>query len=54
MHQNMIDNKAYLFIDFINKYVTLSELESKLILERVNIRKYLKGQYVVQQGDVCS
>ena len=49
----MIDNKAYLFIDFINKYVTLSELESKLILERVNIRKYLKGQYVVQQGDVC-
>tara|TARA_R110002124_G_scaffold71270_2_gene191078 strand:- start:8797 stop:9396 length:600 start_codon:yes stop_codon:yes gene_type:complete len=53
MHQNMIDNKAYLFIDFINKYVTLSELESKLILERVNIRKYLKGQYVVQQGDVC-
>ena len=49
----MIDYKTYLFIDFINKYVTLSELESKLILERVNIRKYLKGQYVVQQGDVC-
>ncbi len=49
----MIENKAYLFIDFINKYVTLSEIETKIILERVNIRKYLKGQYVVQQGDVC-
>ena len=53
MYHNMIDNKASLFIDFINKYVTLSDLEAERILERVKLRKYLKGQYVVQQGDVC-
>ncbi|OUR95075.1 hypothetical protein A9Q87_00600 [Flavobacteriales bacterium 34_180_T64] len=49
----MIDNKALLFINFINKYVDLNEIEEKQILEKAKIRKYLKGQYVVQQGDIC-
>ena len=49
----MTENKALIFIDFINKYVDLNKSEVKRILELVSIRKYLKGQYVVQQGDVC-
>jgi len=49
----MIDNKAQIFIDFINKYVFLTNDEEALLLSKISHRKYLKGQYVVQQGDVC-
>jgi CRP-like cAMP-binding protein len=49
----MIDNKAQAFISFINKYITLTKDEEKILLSKVSHRKYLKGQYVVQQGDVC-
>ena len=49
----MIDEKAQAFIDYINKYVSLSKAEENILLSRVSHRKYLKGQYVVQQGDVC-
>ncbi|WP_456440244.1 Crp/Fnr family transcriptional regulator [Psychroserpens sp.] len=45
--------KSYYFINFINNYVALTEEEKKIILSKVLLRKYLKGQYVVQQGDVC-
>lgn len=45
--------KSHSFIDFINKYVTLTSEEEQIVLSKVSLRKYLKGQYVVQQGDVC-
>ncbi|MEH6536232.1 MAG: Crp/Fnr family transcriptional regulator [Psychroserpens sp.] len=45
--------KSHNFINFINNYVALTEEERKIILSKVSLRKYLKGQYVVQQGDVC-
>lgn len=49
----MIDNKAQAFINYINKYVPLTKEEEAILLSKVSYRKYLKGQYVVQQGDVC-
>jgi len=41
------------YIDYINKYVVLTKVEEDILLSMVTIRRYLKGQYVVQQGDVC-
>ncbi len=49
----MDDKKAQAFIKYINKYVSLTLAEETLLLTKVSYRKYLKGQYVVQQGDVC-
>ena len=40
-------------IDYINRIVKLDPEEEKLLLSRVTSRKYLKGQYMNQQGDVC-
>ena len=45
--------KAQPFIRFINTYVSLTKEEETIILDMVSYRKYLKGQYVVQQGDIC-
>ena len=49
----MGDIKAQAFIDYINKYVNLTKDEEVKLLSKVSYRKYLKGQFVVQQGDVC-
>ncbi len=40
-------------IQYIAKYIDLSEDEIKLFLSKVRVKRYLKGQYVVQSGDVC-
>lgn len=48
----MID-KAKAFIAFINSYVSLAPEEETILLSKASHRKYLKGQYVVQQGDIC-
>ena len=49
----MIIKKAEAFVNYINKYVLLTKEEEAILLSKVSHRKYLKGQYVVQQGDVC-
>ena len=49
----MIDNKAGAFINYINKHVLLTDEEETILQSKMSYRKYLKGQYVVQQGDVC-
>ncbi|HHC78272.1 MAG TPA: Crp/Fnr family transcriptional regulator [Flavobacteriia bacterium] len=38
---------------YINKYISLTEDETELLLSKIVYRKYLKNQYIVQQGDVC-
>ena len=38
---------------YISNYVTLTPEEEDFLREHVIVRKYLKGQYVLQQGDVC-
>jgi len=40
-------------LNYIRKYVSLSEEEEIFLLSKITYRKYLKGQYIVQQGDVC-
>ncbi|MEQ9100261.1 MAG: Crp/Fnr family transcriptional regulator [Imperialibacter sp.] len=39
--------------DYIARYVILTAEEQQLLLANVNRRRYLKGQYIVQQGDIC-
>lgn len=40
-------------LDYINKYVNLTKDEEELLVSKLGFRKYLKGQYVLQQGDIC-
>ena len=40
-------------LDYIAHHVLLSEEEQSLLCSKLHVRKYLKGQYVLQQGDVC-
>ncbi len=40
-------------IDYISRHVSLTDSEQALLCSKVQSRKYLKGQYVVQQGDIC-
>jgi len=41
------------FLDYINKYIILSYEEETILLSKIVHRKYLKDQYIVQQGDIC-
>ena len=49
-----MNRKEQPLIDYINRIVELSEEEEKILLSRIKTRRYLKGQYILQQGDVCS
>ncbi len=40
-------------IDYITRYVELSKSEVLLLTEKIKIRTYLRGQFIVQQGDIC-
>jgi len=41
------------FFEYIAKHINLSEEEKDILRSKIKIRKYLKGQFLVQQGDVC-
>lgn len=40
-------------LDYINRIVDLTEEEERLLTSFISTRKLLKGQYFLQQGDVC-
>ena len=40
-------------LNYIEKYIQLSEEEVLILRSKIVSRKYLKGQYLVQQGDIC-
>ncbi|MFV0540417.1 MAG: Crp/Fnr family transcriptional regulator [Aestuariibaculum sp.] len=40
-------------LQYINNYVSLTKQEIAFLEIMVSVRDYLKGQYIVQQGDVC-
>ena len=40
-------------LKYINNYVTLTKEEEATLSSKVFCRTYLKGQYIVQQGDIC-
>lgn len=41
------------FLDYIKQYVELTPDEEAQLLSKIKIKKYLKGQFIVQNGDVC-
>ncbi|WP_157209109.1 Crp/Fnr family transcriptional regulator [Mariniflexile maritimum] len=40
-------------LKYISNYIDLTNEEIDFLESKITVRKYLKGQYVVQQGDVC-
>ena len=40
-------------LDYIKKYVNLTQVEESILLSKLNYRRNLKNQFVVQQEDVC-
>ncbi|GGI58129.1 Crp/Fnr family transcriptional regulator [Winogradskyella haliclonae] len=40
-------------LDYINKFISLTVEEENILLSKTTNRRYLKDQYIVQQGDVC-
>lgn len=41
------------FFEYLKRYINLTEKEESIIAARLKHRKYLKGQYIGQAGDVC-
>ncbi|SNS78184.1 cAMP-binding domain of CRP or a regulatory subunit of cAMP-dependent protein kinases [Ekhidna lutea] len=40
-------------INYLNQHIDLSSHEVSILKDQAKIRTYLKGQYIVQQGDIC-
>lgn len=40
-------------VNYISNYISLTEAEVTTLQSKLLFRKYLKGQYIVQQGDIC-
>jgi len=43
-----------LFFNYLSKFISLTANEKKILIPFLKYRKYLKGQYIVQQGDICN
>lgn len=41
------------FLAYLSRYISLDKNEETILLSKIKYRKYLKGQYVVQQEDIC-
>lgn len=39
--------------DYISKFIPLTTGEQSIVESKIKIRKFLKGQFVVQNGDTC-
>ena len=46
-------SKTQALIDYINRIISLTDEEQSILKSKISVRKYLKGQYLLQQGDVC-
>lgn len=40
-------------LEYISNYINLNEDEKEILFSKLSHRKYLKGQFVVQHGDIC-
>ncbi|MFH4966405.1 Crp/Fnr family transcriptional regulator [Gaetbulibacter sp. M235] len=45
--------KEQFFLEYLNRYIKLDDKEKNLILSNIETRRFLKGQYILQQGDIC-
>lgn len=41
------------FLDYVKQRIELNSEEEAIIISKLKKRKYLKGQYIVQEGDIC-
>ncbi|MGZ3845936.1 MAG: Crp/Fnr family transcriptional regulator [Flavisolibacter sp.] len=42
-----------LLIEYIRRYISLTEEEADVVQSKFRIKKFLKNQFIVQNGDVC-
>lgn len=49
----MINKKLQPLLIYISKYIDLTNEEITFLESKLTIRNYLKGQYILQQGDIC-
>ena len=40
-------------LNYINNFIELTEEEKSYLISNTTYRKYIKGQYIVQHGDIC-
>ncbi|OEJ99391.1 hypothetical protein A8C32_04520 [Flavivirga aquatica] len=48
-----MEHKIQPLLNYISKYIVLSKKDEAVLMSKLIYRKYLKGQYIAQQGDVC-
>lgn len=48
-----MESSLHFLLDYIKNVVSLSSQEELLLMDKIKDRKYLKGQYILQQGDPC-
>ena len=41
------------FLAYLKRYISLTTAEEHILAEKLKHRKYLKSQYIVQEGDIC-
>lgn len=41
------------FLNYVRQYISLDPDEETFLLSKARIKKYRKGQYVVQNGEIC-
>lgn len=41
------------FLQYLSRYINLTDHEKTIIESKLKHRNYLKGQYIVQSGDIC-
>ena len=41
------------FLEYLNKYIQLTPEEESIVSKALIQRNYIKGQYIVQEGDIC-
>jgi CRP-like cAMP-binding protein len=40
-------------LNYVRQHINLSQEEEEILLSKVTLRNYLKGQFTVQQNDIC-
>lgn len=45
--------KTDALLKYITNFIDLGSEEASILLNHIKTRTYLKGQYIVQQGDIC-
>jgi len=41
------------FLEYLERYINLTDNEASILLPKLKHRSYLKGQYIVQNSDIC-